>query len=121
MVWGYVPKLIVRFGNDNHFKVNCSHEYKYPRQYIDWNTRQKKHYKIIKFIFSFKYIPVPNSIMQEGPRRKQILESNYIEEITHSIKMEPIDVCLKLKDSPSLEAKYKKEINEIIEKKLEDF
>jgi len=116
------PKLIVRFGNDNHFTVNCSHEYQYSRQYNCWTTRRRLHYKIIKFIFSFKYIPASGSITQEGPRRTEILESNYVEETKNSIKIEPVDVYRELEGRPSLKDKYREEINELIEKiKLEEF
>lgn len=116
------PKLIVRFGNNSHFTVSCSHEYQYSRRYTHSTTGHKCHYKIIKFIFSFKYVHVAGSIVQEVPRRPQILGSNYIEETKHSIKMEPVDVCLELDRSPCLKAKYEKEIEELIRKiKAEEF
>lgn len=116
------PKLIVRFGNENHFNVHCSHKYEYPRIYTHRRTGRRLSYKIVKFIFSFEYIPPSWSIKRRGLRRTQILESNYKQEIENSIKIEPTDVLRELRAHPFLKEDYNKEVKELVKEiKLEEF
>jgi len=76
------PKLVVRFGNENNFAVNCSHEYQYSRKYTCWTTGRRLHYTIIKFIFSFKYVPVSRSIAYEVSHMKALEERKCWNQIT---------------------------------------
>jgi len=45
-----------------------------------------------------------------------MLESNYINEINNSIQIDPVDVYRELESYPDLKGKYRKEIDQLIER-----
>jgi len=110
------PKLIMRCGNDQNYKVACTDRYFYQRPpYRHRTTGQWRTYKIAKFIFLFDFQPPSAGIVQEGAIRSEALAEYYVEAIRDTIRSNPIDVDSVLRANRSLGEELKREVQQLLD------
>ncbi|MCK4481674.1 hypothetical protein KAU55_00495 [Candidatus Bathyarchaeota archaeon] len=102
------PKIIFGFGSEHGFIVSCPQKFLYRRQ-----SSQGRPYQMIKFLFLFEPIEVPENFANRS-RRSEELARSYKESILTDLDSSPIDVDHTFQEHPELNNQLKEDCEGIL-------
>ena len=108
------PKLIVRYGNDENYRVQSVDGYFYKSQYSDRRTGQRRSYHIVNFLFTFDFEPTSTGILQTGPTRAEALAQNYVDAVSRAVLLEVTDVDRRLRGDSDLKRQLKLDVEQLM-------
>jgi len=103
------PKIIFGFGSANGFVVSCPQKFVYRRQ-PPW---PKGAFQIIKFLFSFAPLEVPQSFVDVS-RRSELLAQRHKESTVRDLAVEPIEVNNEFQKNPELHGLLRSDCESIL-------